>query len=243
VAAASGPIGVPGQALGVEEHQAVRLPLRDLTPRHASPPPSCLPRSTGFGRSPRSWYFRAPRSAGLAVTALEEPEPTEGFMAEGSQEPFLREVPFHCVAEARKLRAPRPRGVGTVHAGRGAAWPAAALTSTNIHRGASWGESENSGTKMGAQASLTPARLSTRANIHTSRKLLSRPILRRGCREDVSGPIGPGVMRDAGCGLRRIALLRRTVNRGTKKGRGCYAPAPRARPAIERLLPQLPALR
>jgi hypothetical protein len=114
-------------------------------------------------------------------------------MAEGSQEPFLREVPFHCVAEARKLRAPRPRGVGTVHAGRGAAWPAAALTSTNIHRGASWGESENSGTKMGAQASLTPARLSTRANIHTSRKLLSWPILRRGCREDVSGPIGPGL--------------------------------------------------
>ncbi len=74
-------------------------------PRHASPPPSCLPRSTGFGRSPLSWYFRAPRSAGLAVTALEEPEPTEVLMAEGSQEPFLREVPFHCVAEARKLPA------------------------------------------------------------------------------------------------------------------------------------------
>ena len=97
----------------------MRLPPRDLTPRHASPPPSCLPRSTGFGRSPLSWYFRALRSAGLAVTALEEPEPTEGFMAEGSQEPFLREVPFHCVVEARKLRAPRPRGGGTVHAGRG----------------------------------------------------------------------------------------------------------------------------
>jgi hypothetical protein len=36
---------------------------------------------------------------------LEEPEPTEGFMAEGSQVPFLREVPFHCAAEARKLPA------------------------------------------------------------------------------------------------------------------------------------------
>jgi hypothetical protein len=40
--------------------------------------------------------------AGLAVTAFEEPEPTEGSMAEGSQGPLLREVPFHCVAEARK---------------------------------------------------------------------------------------------------------------------------------------------
>lgn len=74
---------------------------------------------TGFGRSPLSWYFRALRLAGLAVTALEEPEPTEGFMAESSQGPFLREVAFHCVVEARKLRVPRPRGGGTVHAGRG----------------------------------------------------------------------------------------------------------------------------
>jgi hypothetical protein len=40
-------------------------------------------------------------------------------MAEGSQGPFLREVPFHRVVEARKLRASRPRGGGTVHAGRG----------------------------------------------------------------------------------------------------------------------------
>ncbi len=75
---------------------------------------------TGFGRSPLSWHFRALRSAGLAVTAFEEPEPTEGFMAESSQGPFLREVPLHCVAEARKLPAawtvPPPRGRG---AGRG----------------------------------------------------------------------------------------------------------------------------
>ena len=60
---------------------------------------------TGSGRSPLSWHSRAPRSAGLAVTAVEEPEPTEGSMAEGSQVPFLREVPFHCAAEARKLPA------------------------------------------------------------------------------------------------------------------------------------------
>ena len=57
---------------------------------------------TGFGRSPLSRHFRTLRPAGLAVTAFEEPEPTEGSMAEGSQGPLLREVPFHCVAEARK---------------------------------------------------------------------------------------------------------------------------------------------
>jgi hypothetical protein len=44
-------------------------------------------------------------AAGLAVTASEEQKPTEGSMAEGSQGPFLREVPFHCVAEARELPA------------------------------------------------------------------------------------------------------------------------------------------
>jgi hypothetical protein len=60
---------------------------------------------TGFGRGPPSGHFRAPRSAGLALTALEKPEPTEGSMAEGTRVPFLREVPFHCVAEARKLPA------------------------------------------------------------------------------------------------------------------------------------------
>ena len=101
------------------------------------------------GRSSLSWYFRALRSAGLAITAFEEPEPTEGFMAEGSQGPFPREVPFHCVAEARKPPArtvPPPRGRG---AGRGAAWPAAAPTVANIRRGATWGESVDSGTRKG----------------------------------------------------------------------------------------------
>ena len=82
------------------------LPLRDLAPpRQASPPPSGLTSPTGFGRSPLSWHFRAPRSAGLAATAFEEPEPTEGFMAESSQGSFLREMPLYCVAEARKLPA------------------------------------------------------------------------------------------------------------------------------------------
>ena len=52
-----------------------------------------------------SWYFRALKAAGLAVVALEEPEPTDEFMAEASQGPYLREVPLHCVVEARRLPA------------------------------------------------------------------------------------------------------------------------------------------
>jgi ubiquinone/menaquinone biosynthesis C-methylase UbiE len=58
---------------------------------------------TPYYHRPLSWYFRALKAAGLAVTALEEPEPTEEFVAESSQGAYLREVPLHCVIEARKL--------------------------------------------------------------------------------------------------------------------------------------------
>jgi ubiquinone/menaquinone biosynthesis C-methylase UbiE len=52
---------------------------------------------------PLSWYFRAFRAAGLAVTALEEPEPTEEFLAaESPQGPWIAEIPLHCVIEAWK---------------------------------------------------------------------------------------------------------------------------------------------
>ena len=75
-------------------------------PRHASPPPSCLIPPTGSGRSPLSWHFRAPRSAGLALTALEGPGPTtEGSMAEGPRVPFLRVVPLGTVPLRRWKRA------------------------------------------------------------------------------------------------------------------------------------------
>jgi ubiquinone/menaquinone biosynthesis C-methylase UbiE len=51
---------------------------------------------------PLSWYFRAFRAAGLAVTALEEPDPTEEFLAESPQGPWIAEIPLHCVIEAWK---------------------------------------------------------------------------------------------------------------------------------------------
>jgi ubiquinone/menaquinone biosynthesis C-methylase UbiE len=58
---------------------------------------------TPYYHRPLSWYFRALRSAGLSVTAFEELEPTDEFMAEASQGPYLREIPLHCVVEARRM--------------------------------------------------------------------------------------------------------------------------------------------
>lgn len=53
---------------------------------------------------PLSWYFHILRAAGLLVAALEEPEPTEEFLAHSQQGPWIAEVPLHCVIEAWKVR-------------------------------------------------------------------------------------------------------------------------------------------
>jgi SAM-dependent methyltransferase len=52
---------------------------------------------------PLSWYVRALRAAGLVIAALEEPAPTEEFMAGSEQGPWIAEIPVHCVIEAWKL--------------------------------------------------------------------------------------------------------------------------------------------
>lgn len=52
---------------------------------------------------PLSWYFRVLRAASLVVAALEEPEPTEEFMASEEQGPWIVEIPLHCVIEAWKI--------------------------------------------------------------------------------------------------------------------------------------------
>jgi SAM-dependent methyltransferase len=52
---------------------------------------------------PLSWYFRALRASGLVVAALEEPEPTEEFLAASSQGAWIAEIPLHCVIEAWKV--------------------------------------------------------------------------------------------------------------------------------------------
>jgi SAM-dependent methyltransferase len=53
---------------------------------------------------PLSWYFRTLRAAGLFVAALEEPEPTEEFLASSEQGPWIAEIPLHCVFEAWKVK-------------------------------------------------------------------------------------------------------------------------------------------
>ena len=58
--------------------------------------------TTGFHR-PLNWYARAFKSSGMAITALEEPEPTKEFMELESDAPGFLEVPLHLVIEAMKL--------------------------------------------------------------------------------------------------------------------------------------------
>jgi ubiquinone/menaquinone biosynthesis C-methylase UbiE len=52
---------------------------------------------------PLSWYARAMRSSGLAITALEEPEGTEEFRETDPDGAGYAEVPLHLVFEATKL--------------------------------------------------------------------------------------------------------------------------------------------
>jgi ubiquinone/menaquinone biosynthesis C-methylase UbiE len=60
-------------------------------------------RYTSSFHRPLSWYARVLRSFGLAITALDEPEPTEEFLkSDGNAAGFL-EVPLHLVFEAIKL--------------------------------------------------------------------------------------------------------------------------------------------
>ena len=58
--------------------------------------------TAGYHR-PLSWYFRALRAAGFLVGALEEPEPTEEFLAKDEQGRCIAQIPLHCVIEAFTL--------------------------------------------------------------------------------------------------------------------------------------------
>jgi SAM-dependent methyltransferase len=51
---------------------------------------------------PLSWYFRALKDAGLVVAMLEEPVPTEEFIAKDPQGEWIAQIPLHIVLEARK---------------------------------------------------------------------------------------------------------------------------------------------
>jgi ubiquinone/menaquinone biosynthesis C-methylase UbiE len=53
---------------------------------------------------PLQWYFRALRSAGLCVTAFEEPSPTDKMLEEDDEAFYVQQIPVQCVMEARKWR-------------------------------------------------------------------------------------------------------------------------------------------
>ncbi|MHB1868145.1 MAG: class I SAM-dependent methyltransferase [Nitrososphaerales archaeon] len=52
---------------------------------------------------PLNWYARVLRDNGLAIMALEEPEPTEEFLSKDEDSLGFLEVPLHLVIEAIKL--------------------------------------------------------------------------------------------------------------------------------------------
>jgi SAM-dependent methyltransferase len=66
-----------------------------------------LPEAQGYHQTPAyhrplSWYVRAFRHAGLMVTGLEEPAPTEEFLAGSPQAEWIASIPLHIILEARK---------------------------------------------------------------------------------------------------------------------------------------------
>jgi ubiquinone/menaquinone biosynthesis C-methylase UbiE len=62
-------------------------------------------RQTRWYHRPMSWYARAFGEAGLGIVGMEEPAPTEEFLAEDDDGRFIVEMPLHCVFEAVKLGA------------------------------------------------------------------------------------------------------------------------------------------
>jgi ubiquinone/menaquinone biosynthesis C-methylase UbiE len=56
----------------------------------------------GYHR-PLNWYGKIMKKAGLAITALEEPEPTAEFLQNEQEGTWFLEVPLHLVFEALKL--------------------------------------------------------------------------------------------------------------------------------------------
>jgi ubiquinone/menaquinone biosynthesis C-methylase UbiE len=80
--------------------RAYRVPFREEVPWRLQ---SGEKRYTPSFHRPLSWYARTLRSAGLAITALEEPEPTAEFLEKEKNAAGFNEVPLHLVLEAIRL--------------------------------------------------------------------------------------------------------------------------------------------
>ncbi|MFQ5838925.1 MAG: class I SAM-dependent methyltransferase [Thermoplasmata archaeon] len=77
-----------------------REPFKDWIPWQVGPDQVY---ETAAYHRPLSWYFRTLRDCGFVVTGLEEPAPTEEFIAGSPQGPWIAQIPLHCVIEARKV--------------------------------------------------------------------------------------------------------------------------------------------
>ena len=105
------PPAAPGAPLRVARKVArVREVFEGEVPWNG--PPGTAWRTRTFHR-PLPWYFRAFHRAGLVVEELEEPAPSDEFIANSPQGPWIAQVPLHLALAARKLRdGPRtPRSV------------------------------------------------------------------------------------------------------------------------------------
>jgi ubiquinone/menaquinone biosynthesis C-methylase UbiE len=74
---------------------AGQVPWRD------SPDANAFASTPAYHR-PLSWYVRTLRAAGFVITAFEEPEPTEEFLADSPSGRWIAEIPLHCVIEAQR---------------------------------------------------------------------------------------------------------------------------------------------
>jgi ubiquinone/menaquinone biosynthesis C-methylase UbiE len=80
--------------------RAYRIPFAEEIPWRTQ---SGEKRYTRSFHRPLSWYARVLRASGLAITALEEPEPTEEFLEKERDGAGFLEVPLHLVLEAIRL--------------------------------------------------------------------------------------------------------------------------------------------
>lgn len=91
---------IPYQTIYFRKITAYRRPFREEVPWVLRP--SNEKKFTIAYHRPLSWYTKIMTSAGLAITDLEEPEPTPEFIEKESDAPGFLEVPLHLVIAATK---------------------------------------------------------------------------------------------------------------------------------------------
>jgi ubiquinone/menaquinone biosynthesis C-methylase UbiE len=81
--------------------RAYRIPFPNRSPWRI-PETNKVQFTTDYHR-PLSWYARMLKNVGLAITDLEEPEPTQEFVEKEADAPGFMEIPLHLVIGAIKI--------------------------------------------------------------------------------------------------------------------------------------------